>query len=109
MSWGYTIDRSWRRRASGGLPILSAALLSAAGLLCDGALSGAAAQANDGASNDVIVNYDVLNTLPSRQAPTGAPPIHLVRPGVAQSVEPAAEPNGNQVATATPPAAPAEM
>src|SRR5689334_18360106 len=109
MSWGYTMNRSWHRRATGGLSILSAALLSAAGLMCDGALSSATAQANAGTSSDVIVNYDVLNTLPSQQAPTGAPPIQLKRPAVAQTAEPSAESNGSQIATATPPAGPVEM
>ena len=42
----------------GGLPILSVALLSAAGLVGQGALSSAAAQ-----SNGVVVNYDALNAL----------------------------------------------
>jgi hypothetical protein len=49
--------------------ILSAALLSAGGLLWDGMCSSATAQTYSGASNEVVVNYDVLNSLP---APYGA-------------------------------------
>ena len=52
------MNRNWHRRAKGGLPILSAALLSVAGFLGQGALSGAAAQ-----SSGIIVNYDALNAL----------------------------------------------
>src|SRR5262245_51841448 len=58
MSRGYTMNRNWHRRAMGGLPILSAALLSAAGFLGQGAWSNAAAQ-----SGGVVVNYDALNAL----------------------------------------------
>jgi len=66
------MNRNWHRRAIGRLPILSAALLSAGGLLCDGMWSSASAQTYSGASNEVIVNYDVLNTLPGEPAPYGA-------------------------------------
>src|SRR5919198_5525808 len=60
MSRGYLMNRNWNRRAVGRLPILSAALLSTAGLLWAGSGSSAHAQ-----SNEVIVNYDVLNALPA--------------------------------------------
>jgi hypothetical protein len=50
--------------------ILSAALLSAGGLLWDGMWSSAAAQTYSGASNEVVVNYDVLNSLPGQTAPS---------------------------------------
>jgi outer membrane protein OmpA-like peptidoglycan-associated protein len=66
------MNRNWHRRAIGGLPILSAALLSAVGLLWDGVASAAAAQTYSGASNEVIVNYDVLDALPGQAAPYGA-------------------------------------
>src|SRR5687768_5428045 len=69
MSRGYTMNRNWHRHAKRGLPILSAALLSAAGLLCDSAFA-------QNASNGVIVDYDVLNGLPGRAAqpaPQAAP------------------------------------
>lgn len=65
------MNRNWNRRATGGLPILSAALLSAVALIWDGASSTAAAQSNSGASNQVIVNYDALNALPGPPAPNG--------------------------------------
>jgi hypothetical protein len=54
------MNRNWNRRAVGRLPIFSAALLSAVGLVCTGVGSSAHAQ-----SNEVIVNYDVLNGLPA--------------------------------------------
>jgi len=57
------MNRNWHRRATGGLPILSAALLSAAGFLGQGAWSDAAAE-----SSGVIVNYDALNALGSQPA-----------------------------------------
>ncbi len=63
------MNRSWHRHAKRGLPILSAALLSAVGLLCDGASA-------QSASNEVIVDYDVLNGLPgpaAQPAPQAAP------------------------------------
>src|SRR5688500_16090310 len=95
MSRGYTMNRSWHRHAKRGLPILSAALLSAVGLLCDGAFA-------QSASNEVVVDYDVLNGLPgpaARPAPQVAPnyapapvpygaamppyaPYVMVRPGI---------------------------
>jgi hypothetical protein len=74
------MNRNGHRGAIGGLPILSAALLSAAGLLCEGALSGAAAQS---ASGEVIVNYDVLNGLSGGGAAQGATPAPQVAPGYA--------------------------
>ena len=67
------MNRNWRRRSKSGLPILSAVLLSAGGLMCDGMWSSAAAQTYSGASNEVVVNYDVLNALPGQAAPQGAP------------------------------------
>ncbi|MGH6891682.1 MAG: hypothetical protein ACREEP_05440, partial [Dongiaceae bacterium] len=66
------MKRTSQRRAIGRLPIMSAALLSTVGLLWDGAHSVAAAQAYSGASNQVIVNYDVLNALPGQPTPYGA-------------------------------------
>jgi len=89
------MNRNWHRHAKRGLPILSAALLSAAGLLCDSAFA-------QNASNGVIVDYDVLNGLPGRAAqpaPQAAPgyapapapygaamppyaPYVMVRPGI---------------------------
>ena len=67
------MNRNWHRRAVGGLPILSAALLSAAGFLGQGAWSDAAAQTYSGASNGVIVNYDALNALGGQPSQPGAP------------------------------------
>jgi outer membrane protein OmpA-like peptidoglycan-associated protein len=55
----------------GRLPILSAALLSAGGLMWGGVWSSATAQTYSGASNEVVVNYDVLNALPGQAAPYG--------------------------------------
>jgi hypothetical protein len=72
------------RHAIGGLPILSAALLSALGLAIDGALSGAAAQTYSGPSNEVIINYDVLNALPGQALPGQPVPAPFVAPGAAQ-------------------------
>src|ERR1051325_4658775 len=60
MSRGYMMNRNWNRRAACRLPTLSAALLSAAGLAWAGIGPAAHAQ-----SNEVIVNYDVLNALPA--------------------------------------------
>jgi hypothetical protein len=62
------MNRNWHRHAVGRLPILSAALLSAAGLLGQAAWSSAAAE-----SGDVIVNYDALNALGSQPAQPSAP------------------------------------
>jgi hypothetical protein len=62
------MNRNWHRRAMGGLPILSAALLSAVGFLGQGAFSSATAQ-----SNGVIVNYDALNALGGQPAQPTAP------------------------------------
>ena len=59
------MNRNWNRRAIGGLPILSGAVLSTVGLLWIGAHSQAEAQA----TGEVVVNYDVLNNLPSQAAP----------------------------------------
>src|SRR4029453_9441828 len=67
MSRGYTMNRNWHRRAVDGLPILSAALLSAAGFLGQGAWSDAAAQ-----SSGVVVNYDALNALGAQPAQPNA-------------------------------------
>lgn len=67
------MNRNWHRRAMGGLPIRSAALLSAAGFLWQGAWSDAAAQTYSGASNEVIVNYDALNALGGQPAQPSAP------------------------------------
>src|SRR4030095_5004481 len=126
MSRGYRMNRNWHRRAVGRLPILSAALLSVAGFLGQGAWSDAAAQ-----SSGVVVNYDALNALGAQPngasgaaqpaapqvlatPPSGAPasgmtmlgpdgrpvtPIKLRKPGSSAQA-------GNQVAAQTPPAAP---
>jgi len=67
------MNRNWHRRAIGRLPILPAALLSAGGLLWGGMGSSASAQTYSGSSNEVIVNYDVLNSLPGQTAPYGSP------------------------------------
>jgi outer membrane protein OmpA-like peptidoglycan-associated protein len=74
----------------GRLPILSAALLSAGGLMWDGVWSRATAQTYSGASNEVVVNYDVLNSLPGQAAPygsqgarVGTPPQSQFLPGYA--------------------------
>lgn len=68
------MNRNGHRHA-GGLTILSAALISAVGLLWNGAHSSAAAQGYSGASSNVIVNHDVLNALPgSGLAPALAAP-----------------------------------
>jgi outer membrane protein OmpA-like peptidoglycan-associated protein len=123
------MNRNWHRRAVGGLPILSAALLSAAGFLGQGALSDAAAQ-----SSGVVVNYDALNALGAQpnaasaaaqpaapQAlatpPSGAPasgmtmlgpdgrpvtPIKLRKPGSSAQA-------GNQVAAQIAPAEPSNV
>src|SRR5262245_58200582 len=69
MSRGYTMNRNWNRRAVGGLPILSGAVLSTLGLLWIGAHAQAEAQG----TGEVVVNYDVLNNLPGQAAPSGAP------------------------------------
>jgi outer membrane protein OmpA-like peptidoglycan-associated protein len=53
-------------------------MLSAIGLMWEGARSDAAAQTYSGPSNEVIVNYDVLNSLPGQSAPYGA---QTLRPG----------------------------
>jgi hypothetical protein len=74
------MNRNGHTGAIGRLPILSAALLSAAGLLCDGARSGAAAQSTSG---EVIVNYDVLNGLPGGSGAYGATPAPQIAPGYA--------------------------
>lgn len=71
------MNRSWHRRAKRGLPILSAALLSAVGLLCDSASA-------QSASNGVIVDYDVLNGLPG----PSAQPAPQVAPGYAPAPAP---------------------
>ena len=80
--------RNWHRRAKSGLPILSAALLSALGLLCDSASA-------QSASNEVIVDYDVLNGL---SAPAAQP-----APQVAPSYAPAPVPYGAAVSPYAPP------
>ncbi|WP_119302144.1 hypothetical protein [Dongia deserti] len=76
------MNRNWRRHAAGGLPILSAALLSAVGLLWDAAGSDAVAQTYSGASNNVVVDYGALNTLAGQPAPNGA---QALPPGQPQS------------------------
>jgi hypothetical protein len=95
------MNRNWHRRAMGGLPILSAALLSTVGLMGQGAWSDATGQTYSGASNEVIVNYDVLNVLPGQPVPSGnaraaTPPKSQFMPGYV--------PNG--YATALPPYTP---
>lgn len=84
------MNRSWHRGAKRGLPILSAALMSALGLWCDGALA-------QNASDEVIVDYDVLNGL---RGPATQPP-----PQVAPGYAPAPVPYG----AAIPPYAPYVM
>jgi hypothetical protein len=71
------MNRNWHRHAKRGLPILSAALLSGVGLLCDGAFA-------QSASNGVIVDYDVLNGLPG----PAAQPAPQVAPGYAPAPVP---------------------
>ena len=112
MSMGYVINRK-QRHAAGGLPILSAAVLSAIGLLWTGAHSGAAAQTASGSSGEVIVNYDVLNTPPGQQygeqggASEG---IALTKPGSESQIVPAApEPPAVMATAATPPGEPTPM
>lgn len=75
------MNRNWNGRAIGGLPILSAAMLSIIGLTWGAAGSGAAAQTYSGPSNEVIVNYDVLNSLPGQAAPYGARGAQTALPG----------------------------
>ena len=89
------MNRSWHRHAKRGLPIYRRRCCRRLGLLCDGASA-------QSASNEVIVNYDVLNGLPGQAAqpapqvaPTYAPapvpygaampqyaPYVMVRPGI---------------------------
>jgi hypothetical protein len=114
------MNRSWHRHAKRGLPILSAALLSAVGLLCNGAFA-------QSASNEVVVDYDVLNGLPGtvaqpapQAAPTYAPapapygaamppyaPYVMVRPGIYAPMVPgyapalAAPPSGTPTSAIT--------
>jgi hypothetical protein len=95
------MNRNWHGRAVGALPILSATLLSTVGFVGQGAWSDAAAQTYSGTSNEVIVNYDVLNALPGQPAPYGnaraaTPPKSQFMPGYA--------PNG--YATTLPPYTP---
>jgi hypothetical protein len=110
MSTGYVMNRKqWR--AAGGLPILSAALLSACGLLWDGAHASAAAQASSASPDNVIVNYDVLNSPPGQQygeqGGTPAAAITLKKPGLEGQATPEQPP---VVATAgTPPGEPMPM
>src|SRR5262245_11934274 len=108
MSRGYTMNRNWNRRAIGGLPILSVATLSAIGLLWSGALSRVEAQA----TGEVVVNYDVLNTLPGQAAPNGAPqagagapPKSQFLPGAAPAALPPYTPYA-KYGTGTPPVSP---
>ena len=126
------MNRNWRWRASGGLPIVSVALLSAAGFLAHGALSGAAAQTYPGSSGEVIVNYDALNALggqpaqpagTAQQAAPSYPPVtpHTGAPTSALTVlgpdgrpvtpiklrKPGAA--GSQIAAQVPPAEPSEV
>src|SRR5262245_34074180 len=75
MSRGYRMNRNWHRHAVGRLPILSVALLSAAGLLGQGAWSSAAAQ-----SGEVTVNYDALNALGSQPAQPSVPAAQPLAP-----------------------------
>jgi outer membrane protein OmpA-like peptidoglycan-associated protein len=128
------MNRNWHRRAAGGLPILSAAVLSAAGFLGQGALSGATAQTYPGGSGEVIVNYDVLNALGGQPAqpngtaqpaapyyapvtpPAGAPTSALTvlgpdgRPVTPIKLrKPGSAQTGNQVAAQTPPSEPSQV
>ena len=80
------MNRNWHRQAMGGLPILSAAMLSAVGFLGQGAWSDAGAQTYSGANNEVIVNYDVLNAIAGQPAPNAnarpaTPPKSQFMPG----------------------------
>lgn len=114
------MNGSWHRRAKRGLPILSAALLSAVGLLCEGASA-------QSASNGVTVDYDVLNGLsgpapaqpaPQQALPNYAPsqygaamppyaPYVMVRPGIYAPMVPgyapvlAAPPSGTPTSAIT--------
>jgi hypothetical protein len=114
------MNRNWHRHAKCGLPILSAALLSAAGLLCHDAFA-------QSAPNGVIVDYDVLNGLPgaaAQPAPQAAPsyapapvpyggamppyaPYVMVRPGIYAPMVPgyapalAAPPSGTPTSAIT--------
>lgn len=80
--------RSCIGRTRGPALTLSAALLAAAGLAGDGARSAAEAQAYNGGPNQVIVNMDVLNSLPAGSGapaqPYGQPPKSQFLPGAAQ-------------------------
>jgi outer membrane protein OmpA-like peptidoglycan-associated protein len=92
MSRGYTMNRNWHRRAAGRIPILSTALLAAGGLLWNGTWSNASAQTYSGASNEVIVNYDVLNALSGQPAPNGGEGVQAGTPPSSQFA-PGAAPN----------------
>lgn len=82
------MNRNWHRRAISRLPILSAVVVSAGGLLCAGAVSSALAQAAPSASGQVTVNYDVLNSLPGQAQQYGAPAGAQLRPLVAPRYAP---------------------
>lgn len=108
------MNRNGHRHA-GGLPILSAVLMSAVGLLWDGAHSSAAAQSHSGASSNVIVNQDVLTALPGPGlAPALAAPPEMpsnVLTTLAPDSQPVASSSvtDNGMAAATPPGEPAAI
>jgi hypothetical protein len=66
------MNRSSQGRARNRLSILSAALLSTAGLMCPDAFAQA--------TPDVVVNYDALDSLTARPASGGAPNPALAQP-----------------------------
>jgi outer membrane protein OmpA-like peptidoglycan-associated protein len=90
------MKRNWHRRAKGGLPILSAALMSAGALMLGGTWSSAAAQS----SNEVIVDYDALNALSGQPAEAPAQPVTPQQPQVLPGYAP------SYGVTALPPYAP---
>lgn len=98
------MNRNRQRHADRSLPILSAAMLSVGGLLWQGACSEALAQS----SSDVIVNYDVLNSLPGQVQPAPAAqapamPAVTLQPPSSDGSQPTV------AAAVTPPEAPSEM
>ena len=97
------MNRNWR--AIGRLPILSTALLAAGGLLWNGMWSAASAQTYSGTSNEVIVNYDVLNTLPGQAAPSGSQGAQVGTQPKSQLL-PGSDPGAYGVQSALPPYTP---
>jgi len=97
------MNRNWR--AIGRLPILSTALLAAGGLLWNGMWSAASAQTHSGTSNEVIVNYDVLNALPGQAAPSGSQGAQVGTQPKSQLL-PGSDPGAYGVQSALPPYTP---